>query len=236
MAFSAYLFDTTRLELQQTPEDEPQVTLADSNVAHDDLSSAREQTAVSVSESACSGDIPYPMETGYTVITSEVNDIEGGVNEIPGLSSATEDDGLPENMDSIPKGLADSDDANQEKFNGLDGTTIESERTPTELAQSLSPDRSEELSPKAAITDSSSLNSSTATSIGLASQLVLPKIGAPVIHLADEQKDQLQQLAYVRIVDAYKQVAVAGGSQVRFSVLAHAGLEVNTRTYVTNMF
>lgn len=209
------------------------MTLADSDVAHDDLSSAREQTAVSVSESACSGDIAYPMETGYTVITSEVTDIEGRASDIPGLSSATEDDGLPETMDNVPKGSVDSDDANQEKFTGLGGASIELDRTPTELAQSLSTDRSEELSPKAAITDASSLNSSTATSVGLASQLVLPKIGAPVIHLADEQKDQLQQLAFVRIVDAYKQVAVAGGSQVRFSVLAHAGLEVYTGTYVT---
>ncbi|XP_057808155.1 uncharacterized protein LOC131022653 isoform X2 [Salvia miltiorrhiza] len=214
-------------ELEQTLEEEPQVTLADSSVAHDDLSSANEQAAVSISESACSGDIPYPMETGYAVITSEVTDIEGRANEIPGLSSATEDDGLPENMDTMPKGLADSDDANQEKFSNLGGTSIESDRIPTELAQSLSTDRSEELSPKAeaATTDASSLNSSTATSVGLAPQLVLPKIGAPVIHLADEEKDQLQQLAFVRIVDAYKQVAVAGGSQVRFSVLAHAGLE-----------
>ncbi|KAL1549131.1 hypothetical protein AAHA92_17267 [Salvia divinorum] len=207
----------------QNLEEEPQVTFAGSNVAHDDLSNTREHTAVPVSESACSGDISYPMETGYALITSEVTDIEGRENEIPGLSSATEDDGLPENMDTIPKGSAESDDAIQEKSTNLGGISIESDRTPT--AQSLSTDRSEELSPKAATTDVSSLNFSTATSVGLASQLVLPKIGAPVIHLVDDQKDQLQQLAFVRIVDAYKHVAVAGGSQVRFSVLAHAGLE-----------
>ncbi|KAL1549129.1 hypothetical protein AAHA92_17267 [Salvia divinorum] len=182
-------------ELEQNLEEEPQVTFAGSNVAHDDLSNTREHTAVPVSRE----------------------------NEIPGLSSATEDDGLPENMDTIPKGSAESDDAIQEKSTNLGGISIESDRTPT--AQSLSTDRSEELSPKAATTDVSSLNFSTATSVGLASQLVLPKIGAPVIHLVDDQKDQLQQLAFVRIVDAYKHVAVAGGSQVRFSVLAHAGLE-----------
>ncbi|XP_042050087.1 uncharacterized protein LOC121795614 isoform X2 [Salvia splendens] len=212
-------------ELEQNLEEEPPVTLAGGNVAHDDLSNTREHTAVPASESVCSGDISYPMETGYAVITSEVTDIEGRENEIPGLSSATEGDGLTENMDTIPKGSVHSDDANQEKSSNLGGISIETDRTPTELAQSLSTDRSEELSPKAATTDVSSLNSSTATSVGLASQLVLPKIGAPVIHLADEQKDQLQQLAFVRIVDAYKHVAVAGGSQVRLSVLAHTGLE-----------
>lgn len=209
------------------------MTLGNSNVANDDLSSAREQATVSVSEPVYPGDIPSPVETGYTAVTSEVGDIEGRAHEIPGISSATQDDGKPENMDSIPQGFTDSDDVNQEKFSGFGGTSIESDRTPTELAQSLSTDRSEELSPKATITDAYSLNSSTATSVGLTSQLILPKIGAPVVYLADEQKDQLQQLAFARIIDAYKQVTVAGGSQVRFSILAHTGMEVNTGKYVT---
>ncbi|KAH6836652.1 HEAT repeat-containing protein [Perilla frutescens var. hirtella] len=212
-------------ELKQTIKEEPQLTLADRNIAYNDFGSAREQATVSVSESVCPKDIPSPAETGYTEIKSEVSDIEGGTNEIPGLSSVIQDDGLPENMNSIPKGLTDSDDANQEIFTGLGGTSIESDRAPTEIAQSLSTDRSEELSPKAAITDANSLNSSTATSVGLASQLVLPKIAAPVIHLADEEKDQLQLLAFARIIDAYKQVTLAGCSQVRFSILAHAGME-----------
>lgn len=206
------------------------MTLADSDVAHDDLSNARDQSAVSLSESAGPGDITSPMETGYTVIKSEVSDTENRANEIPGLFSATQDDGIPEIMDTSPKGLVDSDDVDQGKFSSFGGTSMESDKTPTELAQSLSTDRSEELSPKAAVMDANSLNSSTATSVGSTSQLVLPKIAAPVIHLVDEQKDQLQQLAFVRIVDAYKHVAVAGGSQVRLSVLAHAGMEVNIWT------
>lgn len=209
------------------------MTQADSNVAHDDFSNAREQSAAIIGESACPGDITSPMETDYTVIKIEASDNEISTNEIPGLFTATKNDGIPEVMDSIPKGMVGLDDAEQEKFSSFGGTSVELDRTPTELAQSLSTDRSEELSPKGVITDANSLNSSTATSVGLASQLVLPKIAAPVICLVDEQKDQLQQLAFVRIVDAYKHVAVAGGSQVRFSVLAHAGMEVNTWTYMT---
>ncbi|KAI3474213.1 hypothetical protein Pfo_029001 [Paulownia fortunei] len=183
-----------------------------SNVAYDDLSYASQQATVDISESVPPEDIPSAMETGFTVITSEVNDIEG-------------DDGLPESAAVFPMGLTDLDDANQEKFTNLGRIPVELDMTPIELAQSLSTDRSEELSPKAAIMDTNSMNSSTATSVGLFSQLVLPKISAPVIYLADEQKDQLQQLAFVRIVDAYKQVTVAGGSQVRFSILAHSGME-----------
>lgn len=221
------------MELQRTPEEEPRVTLADSNAAYDDLSNARQQATVSVNESVSPGDVSSPVETGYTAITSEVNDIEGVANEIPGLSVSTQDDGLSENMAVFPKGLMDLDDANEEKFTNLVGTPIDSDGTPIELAQSLSTDRSEELSPKAAITGMNSMNSSTATSVGLLPQLVLPKISAPLIHLADEQKDQLQQLAFARIIDAYKQVTIAGGSQVRFSILAHSRMEVNTGTHVS---
>jgi symplekin len=36
----------------------------------------------------------------------------------------------------------------------------------------------------------------------------------------------LQKLAFMRIVEAYKQVEVAGGAQVRFSLLANLGVEV----------
>ncbi|KAI3473144.1 hypothetical protein Pfo_030436 [Paulownia fortunei] len=213
-------------EIEQTQgEEEPQVTLADSNVAYDDLSYASQQATVDISESVPPEDIPSAMETGFTVITSEVNDIEGVANEIPGLALSTQDDGLPESAAVFPMGLTDLDDANQEKFTNLGRIPVELDMTPIELAQSLSMDRSEELSPKAAIMDTNSMNSSTATSVGLFSQLVLPKISAPLIYLADEQKDQLQQLAFVRIVDAYKQVTVAGGSQVRFSILAHSGME-----------
>ncbi|KAL3617507.1 hypothetical protein CASFOL_037828 [Castilleja foliolosa] len=94
-----------------------------------------------------------------------------------------------------------------------------------ELAPSVSANKSEELSPKSAIEDTNKMDSSIATSAELISQLVLPKLSAPIIFVADEQKDQLQEQAFVRIVDAYRQATVSGGSQVRFSVLAHSGME-----------
>ncbi|XP_075509306.1 uncharacterized protein LOC142545805 isoform X1 [Primulina tabacum] len=56
-------------------------------------------------------------------------------------------------------------------------------------------------------------------------QLVFPKITATVIGLVDEQKDQLQELAFLRIIDAYKQVTAAGGCQLRVCSLAHSGIE-----------
>ncbi|KAL0347437.1 UNVERIFIED_CONTAM: Symplekin [Sesamum calycinum] len=217
---------------QTQEEEEPPATIADSNVAYDDLNHARQAT-VHVNESVSPEDIPSAMETGYGAITSVVIENEGVGNGIPGLALSTQDDALPEDAAVFPRALTELEDANltdlneanQDTFTNLGMTPIELDKTQIELAQSLSTDWSEELSPKAAITDTNNMNSSTATSVGLSSQLVLPKISAPVICLADEQKDQLQQLAFVRIVDAYKQVTVAGGSQIRFSILAHSGME-----------
>lgn len=78
----------------------------------------------------------------------------------------------------------------------------------------------------AVVSDVNSLASSTATSARVSFQLVLPKMAAPVVDLVDEEKDELLKLAFVRIVEAYKQIAVAGGSQARFSLLAYLGVEV----------
>lgn len=77
----------------------------------------------------------------------------------------------------------------------------------------------------AVVSDVNSLASSTATSARVSFQLVLPKMAAPVVDLVDEEKDELLKLAFVRIVEAYKQIAVAGGSQARFSLLAYLGVE-----------
>ncbi|GKG13115.1 hypothetical protein Tco_0350075, partial [Tanacetum coccineum] len=50
-------------------------------------------------------------------------------------------------------------------------------------------------------------------------------MAAPVISLTDEQKDHIQKLAFTRIVEAYKHIAVAGGSQLQFSLLSYLGVE-----------
>ena len=51
-------------------------------------------------------------------------------------------------------------------------------------------------------------------------------MSAPVISLTDEQKDHVQTLAFVRIIDVYKHISVAGASQLRFSLLSYLGVEV----------
>lgn len=91
-----------------------------------------------------------------------------------------------------------------------------------DLLPSISTEKSEEHSSKNTNTESNSLISSTATSY----QLILPKMTAPVISLSDEQRDNLQKLAFMRIIEAHKQASVAGGSHVRFSLLSYLGIEL----------
>ncbi|KAL2541488.1 HEAT repeat-containing protein [Abeliophyllum distichum] len=210
-------------ELDQGEEDlksksEPLVTLDDSNVAYDSLDSASQQATEPIIGSVSAEHIPSGTETGYPAMTSDTIDVETVVNEIPGLASSTQDYGLPGTVAVFSLDSTDLEDTSPEQVTGLG-------RSPLELAPSMSTDRSEELSPKAAVMDVASFNSLTATSVGLPTPLILPKMSAPVIYLADEQKDKLQESAFLRIIDAYKQIAVASDSQLRFSILAHSGIK-----------
>ncbi|WCJ28032.1 HEAT repeat-containing protein [Euphorbia peplus] len=152
-------------------------------------------------------------------IPSDNNDAENIESEIPGLDSFARNDGLSETMGASSFVSTDIEDASQEQVTSLDGSST------LDLHPAISTDRSEEHSPKAVVTDSINVSSSTIVPVGLPSASVLPKMLAPVVDLAEEHKDQLQNLAYMRIVEAYKQIAVAGGSQVRFSLLAYLGVE-----------
>lgn len=83
----------------------------------------------------------------------------------------------------------------------------------------------ESLSPRATVTDTSETPSSV--SHVSCSQYFLPKLVICSIDLTDEQKDELQKVAFMRIIEAYKQVTVSGGSSVCLSLLANLGSEVH---------
>ncbi|KAK3018031.1 hypothetical protein RJ639_004521 [Escallonia herrerae] len=154
---------------------------------------------------------------GYLAIPFEITDIGDLDNEIPGLDSSTRSDGLEETLAVSSLVSTGVEDTSQEQVTSLD-------RSSTEILPSMSTDRSEELSPKAVSADATS-TSALAENSGLSFQMVLPKMSAPVISLTDDQKDNLQKTAFMHIIEAYKQIAVAGGSQVRFSLLAYLGVE-----------
>ncbi|KAM7467970.1 hypothetical protein LguiB_015532 [Lonicera macranthoides] len=209
-------------DLEKPKEEEhPVVILADSGVAIADLNDSIEQTPVPTSVPISSQEDVLSGIDGYSNIPSEVADIGDLENEIPGLDTSVHVDILPEPVivTSLVSVSTELDEVSQEQV------TTSLGRSSMEIIPSMSTDRSEELSPKAGLTDATSVNNSLANSVGFSSQLVLPKMLAPVISLADEQKDNLQKLAFMRIIDAYKQIVVAGGSQVRSAVLACLAVE-----------
>ncbi|KAH9736536.1 HEAT repeat-containing protein [Citrus sinensis] len=166
--------------------------------------------------SLANSDVLPVTENADSAVSAGLHAIGNIESDIPGLSSSGCNDGFSETLVASSSATTDLEDASQEQ--------VTSGRSPLDLP-SVSTDRSDELSSKAAITDTQSLISSTATSVSLPSHFVLPKMSAPVVELSDEQKDQLQKLSYIRIVEAYKQIAVAGGSQIRLSLLASLGVE-----------
>lgn len=166
--------------------------------------------------SLANSDVLPVTENADSAVSAGLHAIGNIESDIPGLNSSGRNDGFSETLVASSSATTDLEDASQEQ--------VTSGRSPLDLP-SVSTDRSDELSSKAAITDTQSLISSTATSVSLPSHFLLPKMSAPVVELSDEQKDQLQKLSYIRIVEAYKQIAVAGGSQIRLSLLASLGVE-----------
>lgn len=156
-------------------------------------------------------------------IPSDNHDVGNLESEIPGLDSLGRNNELSETMATSSFVSTDQEDASQDQVTSVDGSST------LDLHPTISTDISEEHGSKA-VTDSINLNSSTVASVGL----VLPKMSAPVVDLAEEHKDQLQTLAYTHIIEAYKQIAVAGGSQVRFSLLAYLGVEVLNLSFLNS--
>ncbi|KAI3819069.1 hypothetical protein L1987_12891 [Smallanthus sonchifolius] len=153
-------------------------------------------------------------------IPSEDTEIEELENGIPGLESSAKNDEMPEitKMDTSPIISAELEEKSRVEITKMGTLSVD-------IAPSMSTDRSEELSPKAAMAETNSNSSSTATSLQLTCKIVLPKMSAPVVNLTDEQKDHMQQLAFIRIIESYKHIAVAGGSQLRFSLLSSLGVQ-----------
>ncbi|XP_027065650.2 uncharacterized protein [Coffea arabica] len=179
------------------------------------MSYVMEEASVPTTTPASSGGhVPCDTENGGSGTPSDVIDVGNEESDIPGLDLPVPNDELV--ITSL--GSTELKDASQEQVSSL-------ARSSLELLPSVSTDRSEELSPRATVTDLSCVNSLSATSSGLSTQLLLPKISAPVISLSDDQLDNLQKPILLRITDTYKQIATAGGSQVCLSVLAYLGVK-----------
>lgn len=180
---------------------------------------ATETPLVSAGLSA-SSDVSSDMGKDSLTTPLDIHVDGNSESEIPGLDSAACDDGSFRQLDTSGLVSTGLEDFSKEQIKSF------GKRTSLSLPTSVSTDRSDELSPKAPASDANSLVSSTATSVGLSHHFVLPKMLAPVINLADDEKDDLQKSAFVRVIEAYKNMSVSGGSHIRSSLLAHLGVEV----------
>ncbi|CAN0879719.1 SYMPK [Linum grandiflorum] len=205
--------ETISNELPSTSLEEKEVHMSGGS---DDQTDEEMLTTVLPDSSAA---IPS-LEADDLSISSDLPDIKIPKSEIPGLDSSARDDGFSEDIGTSSLVSNDIEAVSQEQVASVGATSM------LDSLPSISTEKSEELSSKAAITDSNSVMSSMSTSMALPNMLILPKMAAPVVDLTDDEKDQLQMLAFTRIVDAYKQIDLAGLSQVRFSLLACLGVEL----------
>ncbi|MCL7032904.1 hypothetical protein MKW94_018386 [Papaver nudicaule] len=162
--------------------------------------------------------VSHPIRPKYEspTISSDMHDAGTPESGIPGLDSSAYDDALPEAPVASHLANVDTEGESQEQVTNSDGSFVmDYSSTASALAE-----RTEEF---LAASDTNSVLSTSTTM--LSGQCILPRMSAPVIELTDEQKDHLQKTAFIRIIEAYKQISIAGASDVRFSLLAFLGVE-----------
>lgn len=182
------------------------------SVADNVIATATTSIAVSV-------DQPIYEKTNSGVQVSE-HGTETIMSIIPGLESAISSDEDEETLDVSHNSTAEYQLTSQE----LDMSLISA--LPLDVSSSdVMTYTSDTLSPSVAVSDTSPVPSNN---LVVSTQYFLPKMVVPDVNLNDDQKDNLQKLAFIRILEAYKQVSLSGGSQVHLTLLAHLGIEVVT--------
>nr|XP_029120291.1 uncharacterized protein LOC105044609 isoform X2 [Elaeis guineensis] len=140
-------------------------------------------------------------------------------SKIPGLDSTSSFEEIQESQDASHTSTAELQETNLGHAINLDSTMrLDASSTDCVATSAL-----EAQSPKLAITDASQLP--CISSVATAPQYILPKMTVTNVDLTDEDKDHLQKEAFMRILEAYKQIAISGGSQIHFSLLSHLGIE-----------
>ncbi|KAH7677881.1 symplekin protein [Dioscorea alata] len=140
-------------------------------------------------------------------------------SEIPGLESTSSFDDVQESPEASHTSV-DLQVTNKEQTSSLSGV-MAIENSSSVCTTSYA---SENLGLREATADTGEVPS--ATSHVISAQYLLSKmVIIPDATLTDEEKDHLQKQAFVRILEAYKQIELSGSSSVRFSLLAHLGIE-----------
>ncbi|XP_026425320.1 uncharacterized protein LOC113321634 [Papaver somniferum] len=164
------------------------------------------------------GSVGHPIRPKYEspTMSSDMHDAGTPESGIPGLDSSAFADAMPEAPGASHLTNVDTEGESQDKVTNSDGSFLmDYSSTVSVLA-----DKTEEFGLQVPVSDTNSVISTS-----ISSQCILPKMSAPVVELTDEQKDELQKTAFIRIIEAYKQISIAGASDVRFSLLAYLGVE-----------
>uniref|UniRef100_A0A1D1XLC0 Symplekin n=1 Tax=Anthurium amnicola TaxID=1678845 RepID=A0A1D1XLC0_9ARAE len=211
---SSATHDTSKLQVKDEVKQE--------NVVDASLASPFIHDTKEISPDSIQSVVPTAVETGTTsnAPPCTTHNSEMLESRIPGLESV------------IPNEIEEPVDISQSSTSELQGSSQEQvissgSKMPCDTTASglMSTYVSETPSSSATVMDSGLSAFTGLTSLTVSSQYILPKMTAPVISLTDEQKDHIQKVAFLRIVEAYKQVVVAGGIQMRFSLLACLGVE-----------
>ncbi|KAF9596937.1 hypothetical protein IFM89_014516 [Coptis chinensis] len=204
---------------QSLGTEQPAMTLSDVSAVSGSIHTVIEATETLASRGVSppsSIDVPSDLTIGSSDMLLDTRDEETLECGIPGLDTI-HTDGPSESLNVSHLASAVSP--------GLDQDITSVDALVSVSSSSLQADRSEELSPKATVSDANSVASTTTTPVVLSNQCALPKMTAPVVILSDDQKDDLQRMAFMRIIDNYNKISVAGGSHLRFSLLACLGVE-----------
>lgn len=145
------------------------------------------------------------------------NDTQTIVSSIPGLESGRSSDEIEGSLDASHSSTGELQGTSQENDISLESTpTLHNSSSNCQMTCT-----SEILSPSIGVLDASPVPSS---SLVIPTQH-LPKMVVHDVNLNDDQKDYLQKFAFIRIIEAYKQVSLSGGSHARLSLLANLAIE-----------
>lgn len=148
------------------------------------------------------------------------NDADHIMSTIPGLDSAMSSDGIKDSLDVSHTFTGELQGTNQELDLNL-GSIVPLDTSSSNCMMTCTP---ETLSPSLPVSDAAPVPSNTLVG---PTQYVLPKMIVLDVDLSEDQKDNLQKSAFMRILEAYKQVSLCGGSHVHLPLLAHLGIEVH---------
>lgn len=209
-------FDFRLQKNHQSDEEKLTVTLETTLVS---TTLAKDSATKSASLPASVSTLPFVVDNDSSVVSLSVN-LGTDDRKVPGVDSTSSLDEIQESHDASHSSILELNETSQEHVTGLGNlmpsNVSSTEPVPTDVTEAQSNQ----------VVNFHSCQATSTVSLATSFQHVLPKMTVIDANLTDEAKDQLEKEAFIRVIDAYKQVAISGGLDSRFSLLGHLGIEV----------